>query len=184
MFIFPHFSRTVFVNNSNNKTSTAIARFANFFQLWLNWMFKKRNFLWFLVFFFFSSKHRRPGITWWSLLGAPPWMTLFWPEELKYTLHNLHCELQQLLQIHQYKKQNKTPTLLELTHRWTNLLLFSWSFAMCLQVSIALFKFKQGPFCTNFAGFHLWVVHLILHSRWWCVGVLLYICNRFLILQN
>lgn len=82
------------------------------------------------------------------------------------------------------KNKTKTPTLLELTHRWTNLLLFSWSFAMCLQVSTALFKFKQGPFCTNFAGFHLWVVHLILHSRWWCVGVLLYICNRFLILQN
>lgn len=38
-----------------------------------------------------------------SPLGAPLWLTLFWPREvIKYTLHSLHCELQQLLQIHQY----------------------------------------------------------------------------------
>lgn len=48
-----------------------------------------------------------------------------WTEQLKYSLYNLHCKLQHLLQMHQYKKRNKTPTLLELTRRWTNLLLFS-----------------------------------------------------------
>lgn len=33
-----------------------------------------------------------------------------WPGELKYNLQNLHCELQHLLQMHQYKKAKQNPS--------------------------------------------------------------------------